>query len=189
MSYLFHDTGIQFLALNSAWQIDQFHRKRSSIYSQSLTAALERADSQIAVARDTCDLKKLQPTLRFAVWHHALEGVEALQNDDFLTHIGAARVRICLHGDVHESRRKWVNYWDRGGIHILGAGTFGAPEEGRSESTPRLYNLLEIQRDLSAARVHTRQQQKSEGAWQGWYVWPNPDGGKGRVPYFDIQLT
>jgi hypothetical protein len=112
-----------------------------------------------------------------------------MQNDDALSHLQAADVRICLHGDVHETRRKWVNYWKKGGVHIIGAGTFGSPQEGRPESTPRLYNLLEIVPDLSASRVHTRQQCKAEGAWGGCYEWPDPDGGKGRVPFFDIDLS
>lgn len=90
--------------------------------------------------------------------------------------------------DDIEARRKLVNCWEKGGVHIVGAGTFGSPEEGRPESTPRLYNLLEIQADLKSVRVHTREQRKAEGAWQGWHEWPDPNGGDGHVPYFDIEL-
>ena len=74
------------------------------------------------------------------------------------------------------------------GVNIIGAGTFGSPEEGRPPSTPRLYNLLEIQPNLKSVRVHTREQRKEAGAWKGWHEWPDPKGGDGRVPYFDIDL-
>ena len=37
-------------------------------------------------------------------------------------------------------------------------------------------------------RVHTRQQKNPDGAWGGYYEWPDPDGG-GRVPYYDIDLN
>jgi hypothetical protein len=54
---------------------------------------------------------------------------------------------------------------------------------------PRLYNVLEIARDLKSARVHTRCQPKPDGPWDGWHEWPDPDGGKGRVPYYDIEWS
>jgi hypothetical protein len=47
----------------------------------------------------------------------------------------------------------------------LGAGTFGATAAQRPESTPRLYNLLDVWRDHSKVRVHTRCMRKSQGAW------------------------
>jgi hypothetical protein len=52
---------------------------------------------------------------------------------------------------------------------------------------PRLYNVLEIARDLKSARVHTRCQPKPDGPWKGWNEWPRPDGGDGGVPYYDIE--
>ncbi len=57
--------------------------------------------------------------------------------------------------------------------------------DDRPESTPRLYNILEIARDLASVRVHTRCQPKPDGPWDGWYEWPDPDGGKGRVAFYD----
>ena len=51
-------------------------------------------------------LKKNQPILRLAVWHHALEGKWAMQDDEFMEHLQCAGVKLCLHGDVHENRRK-----------------------------------------------------------------------------------
>ena len=62
----------------------------------------------------------------------------------------------------------------------------GAAAADRPESTPRLYNLLEIARDFLSIRVHTRCQPKRDGTWGGWYDWPDPEGGKGHLPYYDI---
>ncbi len=188
MSFLFPETRIQFLALNSAWQIDQFNRKRCSLYPEAVAHAIAQADKQVKDARKRGDLKGKKPVLRFAVWHHALEGTEAMQDDSFVTNLQKANVKVCLHGDVHELRRKWIGYWHERNVHIVGAGSFGSLAEGRPESTPRLYNLMEIQHDLRSIRVHTRQQKKPDGAWEGYYEWDDPDGGKGRMPYYDIDL-
>ena len=128
--------------------------------------------------------------LRFGVWHHAASGPEMIQDTSFLENLRKADVRICLHGDVHEMRCELIGYKRAGTqIQVVGAGSFGSPTGGRPESTPRLYNMLEIRHDLRSVRVHTREQAKPDGAWQGWFQWPDPDGGKGRVPYFDIDLT
>jgi len=63
-----------------------------------------------------------------------------------------------------------------------------SPAAGRPESTPRLYNVLELQRDHSSIRVHTRQQPKPNGVCKGWNEWPMPDSSEGGLPYFDVPL-
>ena len=45
---LFDDTRLQFLALNSAWEIDEYHRERTSINQSALAAGLFEAAEQIA---------------------------------------------------------------------------------------------------------------------------------------------
>ncbi len=159
------------------------------MYPEAVANAIEQADKQVKDAIKRRDLKRKQRVLRFAVWHHALEGAEAMQDDSFVTNLQKANVKLCLHGDVHELRRKWIGYWHDKNVHIVGAGSFGSKAEGRPESTPRLYNLMDIRRDFSSIRVHTRQQKNPDGAWDGYYEWPDPDGGKGKVPYYDIDLN
>ena len=44
----------------------------------------------------------------------------------------------------------------------------------------RLCNVLEIERDGSAVRVHTRCQETLDGDWGGWDEWPDPKGGDER---------
>jgi hypothetical protein len=48
---------------------------------------------------------------------------------------------------------------------VVGGGSFGAAKEDRPESTPRLYSLLEVSRDLKKVRVLRRQQKTAEGPY------------------------
>lgn len=179
------EAGLQFLTLNSCWQIDQFNRKRSGINHDAVAHCIAQAQDQEKAARKNGQLAG--PILRVAVWHHAVTGSEAMHNTEFLGLLQNIGVRVALHGDVHESRRGQNEPWRRDRpLYIAGAGAFGAPQEGRPESTPRLYNLLEIARDLKTARIHTRQQPKADGPWKPWNEWPRTDGADGAVSYYDI---
>ena len=184
----FWETGIQFIGLNSCWQIDQYNRKNAGIHPEAVANALTLAHKQETDARRAGALRRGASLLKIAIWHHAVEGPEMMRNVDFLENLKNAGVRLAVHGDVHEVRRNQHKPWAGGGLYVAGAGAFGAASEDRPESTPRLYNLLEIQRDLGSVRVHTRQQPRAEGAWSGLYEWPDPEGGDRRVPYYDIQL-
>jgi hypothetical protein len=179
--------GIQFLALNSCWQLDEFDRKRSDVLPEAVAHALEQARKQETIAHASGELEPGASVLRLAVWHHAVTGSELMKQTDFIGNLQKAGVRIGLHGDVHELRRDLIRYWDTKKLHIAGSGSFGSPAEGRPESTPRLYNLIEIARDLKSATIHTREQRKPDGAWQGWHEWDDPDGGKGKVPFYRIE--
>jgi hypothetical protein len=97
-------------------------------------------------------------------------------------------VKLCLHGHVHEDRADVIGYLHpRRAVYIAGAGSFGAPVNARPESTPRLYNLLEVWRDHSKIRVHTRCLRKDGGAWEGWAAWPGAQATERRT-YYDIPL-
>jgi hypothetical protein len=184
----FWETGIQFITLNSCWEIDEFNRKRSSISPEAVAKALNQAQKQLEEAQSSGAFEFGRPLMRIATWHHSVAGPEQMKNVDFIGNLQKNGVRIALHGDVHEMRRELIGYYFQKRIHVVGAGSFGARGEDRPESTPRLYNVLEIKRDLSSARVHTRCQPKPDGAWDGYYEWPNPNG-EGRVAYYDIDLT
>jgi small GTP-binding protein len=192
ISYLFPETGIQFLTLNSAWEIDKNGRKKAGIQPDAVAGVIARADDERKRAVERDDLKKTQPILRIGVWHHAVAGPELMQDLGFLTQLQKAGMKLCLHGDVHESRTELFGYRRPGiEVEILGAGSFGSAAEGRPESTPRLYNMLEVTIDPktmkhTSIRVHTREQKKENESWQGCHAWTNPKGG--RLPFFDIQL-
>ncbi len=187
MAIPFWETGLQFLALNSCWQIDQFNRKRAGMHPEAVAHVLREAQRQETQARNAGELAPGGPLLRIAVWHHAVAGPEQMKDVEFIGHLQNNGVRISLHGDVHELRRELVGYWHHKKLHIVGSGSFAAPPGDRPESTPRLYNLLEIDSNLRSARVHTRQQPRADGPWKGWNEWPRPDGGEGAVPYYDIR--
>jgi hypothetical protein len=156
ISIPFWDTGLQFLALNSCWQIDEFYRKRSGLHPEAVAHAIKQATKQESEARKSGQLSPDRPVLRIAVWHHAVAGPEQIKDTDILGNLQKNGVRLVLHGDVHEIRRELIGYWHIDKLYGVGSRSFGGRVESRPESTPRLYNLLEISRDLKVVRVHTR---------------------------------
>jgi hypothetical protein len=190
VSVPFWDTGIQFLTFNSCWEIDEFHRQRAGIHPEAVAHAVAQAQKQEEDARRSGQLAAEHPLLRIAVWHHAVNAPDYKMKDlQFLSNLQKNAVRLGLHGDVHEFRRDVIGYWHNQAIHVTGAGSFGARPGDKGESIPRLYNLLEIERDFGAITVHTRCQETPDGAWGGYYKWPDPKGGDGKVAYYRIDLS
>lgn len=189
VSIPFWDTGIQFLVFNTCWAIDEFHRRRAGVHPEAVAHALRQAQQQELEARATGRIGVDQPLIRIGVWHHAVVGRWQMDDAEFLGNLQQNQVKIGLHGDVHEMRRDLVRPWsNQGGMHVIGAGSFGANMADRPESVPRLYNVIEIQRDLRSIRVHTREQRLPDGPWDGWHEWTDPTTGLGRVPFYDIVL-
>jgi len=185
---LFSETRLQFFAMNSAWEIDEYFPERSSIHEGALARGLEAAHQQLTSAIQSGALAKEAQVLRLAVWHHPVTGNEKISADAFMEWLARANVRACLHGHVHEDRAALVNHLHpTQKVHIVGAGSFGAPTAHRPESVPRLFNLLEVERDLSRLRVHTRCLRKQGGMWEGWAVWPGATRGEKRT-YYDVPL-
>lgn len=176
--HTFSEHGLQVLAMNSAWEIDEYFRSRSSINERALSRGLNRADQQRDAERAAGKLPPGRDLLRIAVWHHPVTGNEKILADAFLARLRQAGIRLCLHGHVHQDRTDVIGYLTpTQQIHVAGAGSFGAPTADRPESVPRLYNLLEIARDHSAVRVHTRCLRQQGGAWAPWAVWPSQQHG------------
>jgi hypothetical protein len=133
-------------------------------------------------------LKPETGVLRVAVWHHPITGNEKIHETAFTDRLLQADVRVCLHGHIHEDRADLVNYLHpERRLHVMGAGSFGAPTHHRPESVPRLFNLLEVQRDLQQIRVHTRCLRKQGGAWGAWTVWPGEQRGTKRA-FYEVTL-
>ncbi|WPB81923.1 metallophosphoesterase [Archangium violaceum] len=187
--FFFSESRIQFLAMNSAWEIDEYFKERSSVSDNALSRGLDRARQDIARARERGELTGDAKVLRLAVWHHPITGNEKIQGDAFMKRLLQADVRVCLHGHVHEDRADLVNHLhSERRIHVMGAGSFGAPTYERPESVPRLFNLLEVQRDLQRLRVHTRCLRKQGGAWEGWAAWPGEKPSERRT-YYEVPLS
>ncbi len=189
IAYSFPKKGIQFLTLNSCWQVDHFHRKRSGVHPEAVARVIEEADQadrQETNAARRGEMKKNR--LRIGVWHHPIQHLKGMRNTDLIENLQKAGVRICLHGDAHEINREVFKYWRAKKMYVIGAGSFGSPAKNRPESMPCLYNLLEVKYDLSSVRVHTRRQLKPDGPWEGWYEWEDPDDKEKRIPYYDISI-
>jgi predicted MPP superfamily phosphohydrolase len=156
----FPSTGIEFLGLNSAWEIDEHFPDRSGINLHALAAALDEVpmDSR---------------SMRIALWHHPLTGNEKIAHDEFCQQLQTKGFKLCLHGHVHELREDVVGYYDPGReLHVVGAGSFGATARDRPESVANLYNLLEVNATEHRVRIHTRHRPRVAGAWQGLAIWP-----------------
>jgi hypothetical protein len=126
----FWETGIQFITLNSCWEIDAFHRQRAGLHPDAVAHAIAQAQQQEADARKAGQL--LDPTS----------------------------------SDATTSRKELSSTT---GMTADSSGCFGARAADRPESTPRLYNVLAIARDLKSIRVHTRYQPTSTSSWEGWH--------------------
>lgn len=185
--YIHDRDRIQFIGLNSACQIDEYFPERSAIDGSALSHALIAAEKQINDAVSGKRIADRDDVLRIAVWHHPISGNEKIVDDAFVQRLQQADVRLCLHGHIHENRADLIGYTDPSRrLHAIGAGSFGAVARDRPESTPRLYNLIEIAADRSQVRVNTRQMPKTGGAWGPNSVWP--DGQGGCRHWYDIPL-
>jgi metallophosphoesterase superfamily enzyme len=185
----FWDTRIQFITLNSCWEIDEFYRQRAGVHPEAVANAMAQAQQQEADARKSGQLAKDKPVLRIAVWHHAVTAPDYKMKDiEFLSNLQKNAVKLALHGDVHEMRRDIIGHWHPSQLHIIGSGSFGARATDRPEATPCLYNVLEIARDLKSMKVHTRRQLTATGAWEGWHEWPDPNNPNARLPYYEVEL-
>ncbi|MCC8978551.1 GTP-binding protein [Bradyrhizobium acaciae] len=182
LNFFYPEDGIQFVALNSCWELDEYFPQRSSIHKSAPAEGLRTAEAVLSHSSTG------RPSLRIGVWHHPATGNEKIVDDAFLSQLKHSGVRLALHGHVHEDRAEAVGY-----IHpstrlcVVGAGSFSASANDRPESTPRLYNLMEVSRRLSEVRVHTRCLRRAGGAWEGWAVWPGKNDSEKRT-YYDIQL-
>jgi hypothetical protein len=166
---------LQFLGLNSAWQIDQFRPKRASVHPGALDDGLK-------------SLRQNPGYLGIAVWHHAITGNDKIPNDVFLGRLSQFGVRLCLHGDVHELRPDVVSPYSTSRIHVVGTGSFGARANDRPEATPRMYNLIEVYDDLTRARVSTRQQSRPGMPFQAHATWSVPGQRDVRSGRFEFTL-
>ena len=154
--FRFEDTGLTFLGLNSAWQIDCFNMKKASLNESAVGCAL---------------LEGKPRGLGIVVVHHAINTDARRSEWGMISRMGLAGYRILLHGDVHETR-DWI--WDhqdpKQAMYIFGAGTFGARASDRGESTPRMYTLLKVNRSLSELVVVRRKQNSPQDQFEGHYV-------------------
>jgi hypothetical protein len=156
---LYPEDGIEFLTLNSAWEIDRFNPGRISINGDALSKALLRTAPQAK--------------LRIVAWHHAVAGNRKVANPEAIERLTNAGYRLCLHGDVHEERNDLLNHLDADrSFHVAGAGSFSSRDSNLPYATPRLYNLFEIDRGLGRVHVRARAQRRFDGAFEAYAIYP-----------------
>jgi small GTP-binding protein len=150
---------ILFLGLNSSWEIDHHFRHRPGINMKALTFALDQLlDDQY------------NDWLKIAVFHHPVSG-KAMMNDEFLQLLAVHGFQICLHGHIHEAQEGFYKYDSKRGLHIIGAGTFGAPANEQVSGIPLQYNLMTLNWETHSITVETRRKEKPDGAWNADARW------------------
>lgn len=185
---LFVPERIQFFLFNSAWEIDEEYRDRAGLCPTAISRAIDVGNRQIREARERGDLGPNDDVSRLAVFHHPVTGNEKMQDDAFLEQFRRNDIRAVFHGHVHEERVAIEGHLSPfRHLHVVGAGSFGAPGSHRPESIPRLYNLITISRDLRHMRVDTRCLRKPTGAWEAFAVWPGEKPGEKRA-YYEVDL-
>lgn len=168
--------GIQFLAFNSCWEIDERNQSKASINNSALSNCLYEIAKEVT-----------KPVFRIAVMHHPVMGNDNIEENGIcLERLLRENVRILLHGHVHEERSDIFCRRDKEkSMHIVGTGTFGAISKDRPESTPCLYSVIQVEKHKKI-KVHVRCKEKKNGFWEGWYKWPVINGGK--ESYYEDDL-
>lgn len=157
---------ILFLGLNSCWQTDHHFQDRKGINIEALSQALDRL-------QDT----RYDGWLKIAVWHHPITGVD-MMNNEFVALLAVHRFQVAMHGHVHEAIEDFNKYDDMHGIHIIGAGTFGAATRQQVSGIPLQYNLLTFDPTQRTIFVNTRKKEKPNGAWSADARWGDKDDPK-----------
>ncbi len=164
---------ILFLALNSCWNIDHHFTGRASINMEALTHAFDQ------MSQGNHD-----DWLKIAVWHHPISGRE-MMNDEFMELLAVHGFQICMHGHIHEAIEGFYKYDAGRRIHIVGAGTFGAPAKEQLSGIPLQYNLLIYDTETQTITVETRKKEKPDGAWSADARWGDKNN---PVPRYTIDL-
>jgi hypothetical protein len=173
---LFKDSSdrILFLSLNSCWELDHYFTTRASINPEALTRVLDSISSA-----------EYDDWLKIAVWHHPVSGDQAMP-DDFLEVLAVHGFVIGMHGHIHRAIDPQYIYDERRHIHIIGAGTFGAPSRQQVVGIPLQYNLITINCERRLATVHSRKKETRYGSWSADARWGDKNNPKA---HYDIDLN
>ena len=168
---------ILFLGLNSCWEIDHHepNQKRANINTDAFSRAIQQILDE-----------KYDDWLKIAVWHHPVNGDEALVNSDFIEQLVVHGFQICMHGHIHEAIEMYSKYDEKRGIHIVGAGTFGAQIGDQNAGVPLQYNLLLYNPNNQEITIKTRKKEKVFGSWSADARWGDKNNPS---PHYTIKLT
>ncbi len=108
-----------------------------------------------------------------------------MKNVDFLEQLAVNGLHICMHGHIHEDAAGCYRYDPMRSIHIIGAGTCGAPSKEQVTGIPLQYNLLKLDPEARIITVETRKKDKPDGAWSADARWGDKNDPK---PRYTIKL-
>ncbi|MGK7928980.1 MAG: CHAT domain-containing protein [Spirulina sp.] len=179
--YHFPHHNLLILGLNSAWQLDHYYKSRVDIFQDALSNAIDRI-------RNSEEYKKCR---KFAVWHHPINssGEDRLKTLGFMQRLTQSGFCVAFHGHIHkaEANQYRPEPVSAGGakIHIICAGTFGAPTREWVPGYPLQYNYLKLVDNKLI--VETRCRRELDGEWKPNAIW-EPAPGKDPLPRYEILL-
>lgn len=170
---------ILILGLNSAWKLDHHFKARASIDPLAMARALDRIDDE-----------RFKDWLKFAVWHHPLNSSydDRITDHGFMERLAQTGFSVGFHGHLHNADTGLFSYDHSAGgrrIHMIGAGTFGAPPKEWTDGYPLQYNLIRIQGKQLI--VETRRRAAIDGAWKPDAIWTQGPG-KDPLPRYCFEL-
>lgn len=185
------DDHVLFLGLNSCWELDHHYYNRASINVESVNRALEQLikTQKYGYARKQGDEidpqgNKYTGWLKIVVCHHPITGRE-MMNDEIMQLLAVHGFQLFLHGHIHEATESFYKYDDKRHIHIVGAGTFGAPATQQEPGIPLQYNLLTYDPEAHVITVETRKKEKPNGIWKADARWGDSNN---PAPRYTIKL-
>ncbi|MCP4353645.1 MAG: SUMF1/EgtB/PvdO family nonheme iron enzyme [Desulfobacterales bacterium] len=177
----FPELDLLFLELNSAWNLDCFFTSRAGIQPAAVSYVLGeiRRNSEI-----------YEGCFKFAVWHHPLSSPfdDRITDRGFMQRLSQAGFCLALHGHIHKAEASLFCYdhsADGRKIHMVCAGTFGAPVRDWYPGYPLQYNLLKL--EGSKLTVETRCRRELNGAWGPDAMWTQ-GAGRDPLPRYEIIL-
>ena len=170
------------VGFNSAWELDHYYRQRASIHPIALTNALKKIKENGGYS----------DYLKIAVWHHPLQSPfeDRIKDHTFIIEkLAQAGFRLALHGHIHRAETSLYSY-DRTTngrrVHLVAAGTFGAPIKAWIPGYPLQYNLLTIEGNQLI--VNTRRRESHNESWKPDARWIQGRG-ENPLPYYNIDLS
>lgn len=178
--HFMREEGLLILGLNSAWETDHFYHERISICPDAIDAALDEIRKK----------EYYRDSIKFAVWHHPLFSPykDRIADHGFMERLAQNNFMVCLHGHLHKAEKNcYKNEYTANGkiIHIVGAGTFGAPINEWTPGHPLQYNLIKIAGN--SLIVETRRRLAPNGAWIPDAIWTQ-GASQDPLPRYSIEL-
>jgi Calcineurin-like phosphoesterase len=124
--------------------------------------ALHGKIDERAIADAFIDLRGRPPELCIAAWHHSIEGEPvdtAYMSPTTVEDLIGKGFRLGLHGHQHRAAAdtRYVHLPDKQEIAVVSAGSLCAAGFSLPTGVARQYNLIQIEDDLTSARVHVRE--------------------------------